>query len=125
MADPDIALCACGRTFVVLCHLTLSWRHDGFIVYGATTYVESQRSGERVPQGLRRCDARLALKVNESKTVVGEVWGRKFLGYCFWPTRALRGQDTMCRAVAAQDRPAEAQAARHHAAHPKVQPDRG
>jgi RNA-directed DNA polymerase len=24
------------------------------------------------------------LKVNESKTAVAAVWGRKFLGYCFW-----------------------------------------
>ena len=36
------------------------------------------------PQGLRGCYARLALKVNESKTAVAAVWGRKFLGYCFW-----------------------------------------
>jgi len=35
------------------------------------------------PQGLRGCYARLALKVNESKTAVAAVWGRKFLGYCF------------------------------------------
>ena len=32
-------------------------------------------------QALRGCYARLALKVNESKTAVGLVWGRKFLGY--------------------------------------------
>jgi len=34
-----------------------------------------------VLQWLRGCYAKLALKVNESKTAVGAVWGRKFLGY--------------------------------------------
>jgi RNA-directed DNA polymerase len=37
---------------------------------------------KRVLQALRECYALLALKVNESKTAVAEVWGRKFLGYC-------------------------------------------
>ena len=31
---------------------------------------------------MRDCYARLALKVNEGKTAVGSVWGRKFLGHC-------------------------------------------
>ena len=47
-------------------------------------YVRSCKAGERVLQALRGCYAKLALKVNESKTAVAEVWGRKFLGYCFW-----------------------------------------
>ena len=49
-------------------------------------------------QALRGCYARLALKVNESKTAVAEVWGRKFLGYCLYVTTA----DEVKRAVADQ-----------------------
>ena len=49
-------------------------------------------------QALRGCYARLALKVNESKTAVAEVWGRKFLGYCLYVTSAGEVQ----RAVADQ-----------------------
>lgn len=50
-------------------------------------YVKSRRAGERVLQALRDCYAKLALTVNESKTAVASVWGRKFLGYCFWTQR--------------------------------------
>ena len=82
----------------------LERRGHRFVRYAddCNVYVKSQRAGERVLRGLGRCYARLALKVNESKTAVGEVWGRKFLGYCFLPTRALPGQDTMRKAVATQ-----------------------
>jgi group II intron reverse transcriptase/maturase len=51
-------------------------------------YVKSRRAGERVLQGLRGCYAKLALKVNEAKTAVAAVWGRKFLGYCLYVTSA-------------------------------------
>ena len=54
-------------------------------------YVRSQRAGERVLQALRGCYARLALTVNESKTAVAEVWGRKFLGYCLYPESVSLG----------------------------------
>jgi len=82
----------------------LERRGHRFVRYAddCNVYVKSQRAGERVLRGLRSCYARLALKVNESKTAVGEVWGRKFLGYCFWPTRGLPGQEPLCRAVAPQ-----------------------
>ena len=46
-------------------------------------YVQSQRAGERVLQSLGCIYAKLHLKVNEAKTSVGTVFGRKFLGYCF------------------------------------------
>lgn len=46
--------------------------------------VRSHKAGERVLQALRGCYAKLALKVNESKTAVAEVWRRKCLGCCFW-----------------------------------------
>ncbi len=47
-------------------------------------YVRSRKAGERVMALLRRCYARLRLKVNETKSAVASVKGRKFLGYSFW-----------------------------------------
>ncbi len=47
---------------------------------------------------MRGCYAKLALKVNEAKSAVAAVWGRKFLGYCFWVAR----QGEVRRAVADQ-----------------------
>jgi len=64
-------------------------------------YVRSQRAGERVLQALRGCYAKLALKVNESKTAVASVWGRKFLGYCFW---AYKGEAKRVVAKPVQDK---------------------
>jgi RNA-directed DNA polymerase len=45
-------------------------------------YVRSQKAGERVLKFLRTLYAKLHLRVNETKTAVGSVFGRKFLGYC-------------------------------------------
>lgn len=45
-------------------------------------YVRSQKAGERVLNSLRRLYSKLHLRVNEKKTEVGPVFGRKFLGYC-------------------------------------------
>ncbi|ASJ76345.1 group II intron reverse transcriptase/maturase [Granulosicoccus antarcticus] len=45
-------------------------------------YVRSQRAGERVLRSLRKLYAKLHLRVNEAKTAVGPVFGRKLLGYC-------------------------------------------
>ena len=61
----------------------LERRGHKFVRYAddCNVYVRSQRAGQRVLQALRGCYAKLALKVNESKTAVGKVWGRKFLGY--------------------------------------------
>ncbi len=66
----------------------LERRGHKFVRYAddCNVYVRSQRAGERVLQALRGCYAKLALRVNESKTAVGEVWGRKFLGYCLYAT---------------------------------------
>lgn len=50
-------------------------------------YVKSLKAGERVLKGLRACYAKLRLQVNETKSAVAQVWGRKFLGYCLWETR--------------------------------------
>jgi RNA-directed DNA polymerase len=45
-------------------------------------YVRSQKAGERVLRWMRKLYAQLHLRVNEKKTEVGSVFGRKFLGYC-------------------------------------------
>jgi RNA-directed DNA polymerase len=68
----------------------LEWRGHRFVRYAddCNVYVRSRRAGERVLQALRGCYAKLALKVNESKTAVAEAWGRKFLGYCLYVTSA-------------------------------------
>ena len=47
-------------------------------------YVRSRRAGERVMTLLRRLYGRLHLTVNEAKSAVAPVFGRKFLGYAFW-----------------------------------------
>jgi RNA-directed DNA polymerase len=45
-------------------------------------YVRSRKAGERVLMSLKRLYSKLHLRVNETKTEVGSVFGRKFLGYC-------------------------------------------
>jgi RNA-directed DNA polymerase len=47
-------------------------------------YVRSRRAGGRVMALLRRLYGRLHLKVNDTKSAVASVFGRKFLGYAFW-----------------------------------------
>ncbi|MCX4159764.1 MULTISPECIES: group II intron reverse transcriptase/maturase [Paraburkholderia] len=50
----------------------------------ANVYVRSRRAGERVMALLRRLYGRLRLKVNETKSAMASVFGRKFLGYSLW-----------------------------------------
>jgi RNA-directed DNA polymerase len=78
----------------------LERRGHKFVRYAddCNVYVRSRKAGERVLQALRGCYAKLALKVNESKTAVASVWGRKFLGYCLWAAPA----GEVKRAVATQ-----------------------
>ncbi|MDO8250886.1 MAG: group II intron reverse transcriptase/maturase [Rhodoferax sp.] len=47
-------------------------------------YVHSQKAGERVMALLRRLYTKLHLTVNETKSAVDSVIGRKFLGYSLW-----------------------------------------
>lgn len=47
-------------------------------------YVHSQRAGERVMALLQSMYAKLHLKVNEAKSAVASVFGRKFLGFSVW-----------------------------------------
>jgi group II intron reverse transcriptase/maturase len=49
-------------------------------------YVRSQKAGERVMALLKRRYDKLHLKINESKSAVASVFGRKFLGFAFWAT---------------------------------------
>jgi group II intron reverse transcriptase/maturase len=60
-------------------------------------YVRSRRAGERVMAMLRQCYGKLRLKVNEAKSAVAAIRGRKFLGYSFWFYR-----DEVRRGVAAK-----------------------
>jgi RNA-directed DNA polymerase len=53
-------------------------------------YVRSQQAGERVMAAMRRLYSRLKLKINESKSAVGSVFGRKFLGYSFYEDKKGR-----------------------------------
>lgn len=61
----------------------LERRGHEFVRYAddCNVYVKTRRAGQRVLQTLRRCYAKLRLVVNEAKTAVAPVWGRKFLGY--------------------------------------------
>lgn len=67
----------------------LERRGHKFVRYAddCNVYVRSLKAGQRVLKALRRCYARLRLVVNEAKTAVASVWGRKFLGYCFRQSR--------------------------------------
>ncbi|MFO1112819.1 MAG: group II intron reverse transcriptase/maturase [Rhodospirillales bacterium] len=64
----------------------LERRGHCFVRYAddANVYVRSRRAGERVMALLRRLYGRLRLTVNEAKSAVAGVFGRKFLGYAFW-----------------------------------------
>ncbi len=64
----------------------LERRGHCFVRYAAdcNVYVRSRRAGERVMALLRRCYGKLRLTVNETKSAVAGVTGRKFLGYSFW-----------------------------------------
>jgi group II intron reverse transcriptase/maturase len=77
----------------------LERRGHCFVRYAddCNVYVRSRRAGERVMALLRRCYGKLRLKVNEAKSAVASLQGRKFLGYSFW---FYRGEAR--RAVAAK-----------------------
>lgn len=64
----------------------LERRGHCFVRYAddANVYVRSRKAGERAMALLRRLYGRLRLTVNETKSAVASVFGRKFLGYSFW-----------------------------------------
>ncbi len=82
----------------------LERRGHRFVRYAddCNVYVKSLRAGQRVLRALRGLYARLHLKVNEAKTAVAVVWGRKFLGYCLRLDR--KGQVKLAISVHAQDK---------------------
>lgn len=53
----------------------------------ANVYVCSRRAGERVMALLKQLYGKLRLKLNESKSAVSSVFGRKFLGYSLWAAK--------------------------------------
>lgn len=63
-------------------------------------YVRSLRAGERVMAVLRRCYAKLRLRVNETKSAVASIQGRKFLGYSFWFYRGEVRRGVAAKALA-------------------------
>ena len=67
----------------------LERRGHHFVRYAddANVYVRSRRAGERVMALLRRLYGKLQLTVNEAKSAVASVFGRKFLGYSLWVAR--------------------------------------
>ena len=64
----------------------LERRGHAFVRYAddCNVYVRSRRAGERVMGQLRRQYGKLRLKINESKSAVAFIKGRKLLGYTFW-----------------------------------------
>ena len=64
----------------------LERRGHCFARYGddCNVYVHSRRAGERVMRLLRSLYAKLHLTVNETKSAVASVFGRRFLGYSLW-----------------------------------------
>ena len=64
----------------------LERRGHCFVRYAddADVYVRSRRAGERVMALLLKLYGRLRLTVNATKSAVGSVFQRKFLGYSFW-----------------------------------------
>jgi RNA-directed DNA polymerase len=63
----------------------LERRGHCFVRYAddANVYVRSHRAGKRVMSLLRKLYAKLRLRVNETKSAVASVFGRKFLGISF------------------------------------------
>jgi RNA-directed DNA polymerase len=56
-------------------------------------YVGSIKAGQRVMALLRQLYAGLKLQINEAKSAVGSVFGRKFLGYALW---VAKGREVKC-----------------------------
>jgi RNA-directed DNA polymerase len=80
----------------------LERRGHCFVRYAddCNVYVRSQKAGGRVMALLRRCYTKLRLKVNETKSAVASVTGRKFLGYSFWITKGEVKRKVAAKALA-------------------------
>ena len=64
----------------------LERRGHAFVRYAddCNVYVQSERAGERVMEGLVALFAKLRLRVNQSKSAVAPAIQRSFLGFSFW-----------------------------------------
>ena len=64
----------------------LERRGHAFVRYAddCNVYVRSRRAGERVMRLLQKLYEKLRLRINQSKSAVAFVKGRKLLGYTFW-----------------------------------------
>jgi group II intron reverse transcriptase/maturase len=64
----------------------LERRGHAFVRYAddCNVYVRSRRAGERVMRALKGLYGKLRLTINQSKSAVARVGGRKLLGYTFW-----------------------------------------
>ena len=75
---------------------TRSWSASGhcFARYAddCNVYVGSLRAGKRVMAVLRKLYAKLHLRVNEAKSTVASVFGRKFLGLQLLGGQGCSGQ---------------------------------
>jgi len=60
----------------------------------ANVYVGSTKAGERVMAWLRKLYDKLKLQINEAKSAVCSVFGRKFLGYTLW---VAKGREVKCK----------------------------
>jgi RNA-directed DNA polymerase len=78
----------------------LERRGHAFVRYAddCNVYVRSRRAGARVMRRLERCYSKLKLRINQSKSAVAGIKGRKFLGYTFW----LAPNGVVKRAVASK-----------------------
>ena len=81
----------------------LEARGHCFVRYAddCNVYVRSHRAGERVMALLRRLYGRLKLRINEAKSAVAHVEGRKFLGFSFWLHRERVSRKVADKALAA------------------------
>lgn len=80
----------------------LERRGHAFVRYAddCNVYVRSVKAGERVVAFLRAKYASLHLRLNESKSAVAPVWGRKFLGYQLYRTRGEVRRGVSAKALA-------------------------
>ena len=76
----------------------LERRGHAFVRYAddCNVYVRSRRAGERVMRLLQKLYEKLRLRINQSKSAVAFIKGRKLLGYTFW----FAPDGTVKRAVA-------------------------
>jgi RNA-directed DNA polymerase len=75
----------------------LERRGHTFVRYAddANVYVRSRKTGERVMRLLRKLYGRLRLTINETKSAVASVLGRRFLGFSVW-VAPPKDHQTLC-----------------------------